>query len=196
MSLPLLYVVRHGNTPWSESHQHTGRTDLALNERGQAAARALRERLAGVAVAHVFTSPLQRAAKTCELAGFGANAITDPDLYEWDYGQYEGKLTAEIRAARPDWDLFRDGCPGGESPDDVGKRADRFIARVRALSRDAMCFSSGHLLRVLAARWLGLPASVGRHLLLGTATVGILGYEHGLNEPVIRLLNESRPAQG
>lgn len=190
MSLPLLYVVRHGDTAWTDSHQHTGRTDLPLNERGEAAAGALRVRLAGVAVGHVFVSPLNRAQRTCELAGFSANAVTDPDLYEWDYGHYEGKLTADVRAAKPDWDLFRDGCPGGESPDDVAKRADRFIAKVRALSGDVMAFSSGHVLRVLAARWLGLPASAGRYLFLGTATVGILGYEHSIDEPVIRLWND------
>jgi probable phosphoglycerate mutase len=190
MSLPLLYVVRHGDTDWTDSHQHTGRTDLPLNDRGVEHARRLQGRLAGVAVAHVFTSPLRRAARTCELAGFAQHAIVEPDLTEWDYGQYEGKVTADIRRERPDWDLFRDGGPGGESPDDVGGRADRFIARVRALDGDVMAFSSGHVLRVLAARWLGLPASAGRYLFLGTATVGILGYEHDRNEPVIRLWND------
>src|SRR4051812_6393776 len=126
MSLPLLHVVRHGDTAWTDSHQHTGRTDLPLNGRGEAAASALRQRLAGATVGHVFVSPLSRARRTCELAGFADGAV-DPDLLEWDYGQYEGKTTAEIRAANPTWDLFRDGCPGGESADDVAARADRFI---------------------------------------------------------------------
>jgi len=190
MNLPLLYLVRHGDTAWTDSHQHTGRTDLPLNDKGEHHAHDLKGRLQSVTVEHVFTSPLQRAARTCELAGFATNAVTDADLVEWDYGRYEGKTSAEIHAAAPDWDLFRDGGPGGESPDDVARRADRFVARVRALTGDAMAFSSGHFLRVLAARWLGLPASAGRYLFLGTATVGILGYEHGPGDPVIRLWND------
>lgn len=187
---PLLYVVRHGDTAWTESQQHTGRTDLPLNEKGETHARLLQRRLANVCVDHVFTSPLQRASRTCDLAGFGQNAIADSDLYEWDYGQYEGKLTADIRRDRPDWDLFRDGGPGGESPDDVAARADCFIARVRQLEGNVIAFSSGHILRVLAARWLGLPASAGRYLLSSTAAVGILGYEHNRDEPVICLWND------
>jgi probable phosphoglycerate mutase len=190
MSLPLLYVVRHGDTDWTVSHQHTGRTDLPLNEKGEEHARELARRLKGVQVAGVFTSPLQRAFRTCQLAGFAASAVTDADLVEWDYGDYEGKTTAEIRAAAPNWELFSDGCPGGESIDDVAARADRFIFRVRHLHADAMVFSSGHFLRVLAARWVGLPPQAGRCLFLGTATVGILGYEHGPTEPVIRLWND------
>jgi broad specificity phosphatase PhoE len=190
MSLPLLYVVRHGDTAWTDSHQHTGRTDLPLNDKGEQHAHDLKRRLQSVTVAHVFTSPLRRAARTCELSGFATNAVIDADLVEWDYGAYEGKTTEQIRADNPGWDLFRDGGPGGESPDDVARRADRFVARVRALAGDSMAFSSGHFLRVLAARWLGLPASAGRYLFLGTATVGILGYEHGPDEPVIRLWND------
>jgi len=142
--------------------------------------------------AKVLTSPLQRAVRTCELAGFGAVAEIDPDLVEWDYGEYEGRRTAEIHAERPDWQLFRDGCPGGEAPDQIGARADRVIGRVRALKADVLVFSSGHILRVLAARWLGLDVAGGRYLLLSTASLSALGYEHNMTEPAIRLWNETR----
>jgi broad specificity phosphatase PhoE len=190
--LSVVYLARHGETVWSLSGQHTGRTDLPLTERGERNARTLGERLRGMTIAKVFTSPLQRAVRTCDLAGFGAVAEIDPDLVEWDYGQYEGRRTAEIHAERPNWDLFRDGCPGGESPDQVGARADRVIARVRAVKGDVLVFSSGHFLRVLAARWLRLDAAGGRYLLLSTASLSALGYEHNLAEPVIRLWNETR----
>jgi broad specificity phosphatase PhoE len=190
-ALPLIYLARHGETAWSLSGQHTGRTDLPLTERGEANARALGARLSGSSFAKVFTSPLQRAVRTCELAGFGNKAEVDPDLVEWDYGQYEGRRTVEILAERPDWFLFRDGCPGGESPDQVGARADRVVDRIRAVHGDVMLFSSAHFLRVLAARWLGLEAAGGRFLLLGTASLSMLGYEHNLAEPVIRLWNDS-----
>ena len=189
---PTTYLGRHGETAWSLSGQHTGRTDLPLTERGERNARALGERLRGLVFARVFTSPLQRAVRTCELAGFAAMAEIDPDLVEWDYGQYEGRRTAEILAQRPGWQLFRDGCPGGESPDEVGARADRVMARVRALKDNVLIFSSGHFLRVLAARWLGLDAAGGRYLMLSTASLSALGYEHNLAEPVIRLWNETR----
>ena len=189
--LSVLYLARHGETAWSLSGQHTGRTDLPLTERGERNARALGERLRGLTVARVFTSPLQRAARTCELAGFGAAAEVDPDLVEWDYGQYEGRRTAEIHVERPDWQLFRDGCPEGESPSQIGARADRVVGRVRAVKGDVLVFSSGHFLRVLAARWLGLDAAGGRYLLLSTASLSALGYEHNLAEPAIRLWNES-----
>jgi broad specificity phosphatase PhoE len=189
--LSVVYLARHGETAWSLSGQHTGRTDLPLTERGERNARALGERLRGLTVARVFTSPLQRAARTCELAGFGAAAEVDPDLVEWDYGQYEGRRTAEIHVERPDWQLFRDGCPGGESPSQIGARADRVVGRVRAVKGDVLVFSSGHFLRVLAARWLGLDAAGGRYLLLSTASLSALGYEHNLAEPAIRLWNES-----
>ena len=189
---PTTYLGRHGETAWSLSGQHTGRTDLPLTERGERNARALGERLRGLVFARVFTSPLQRAVRTCELAGFGAMAEIDPDLVEWDYGQYEGRRTAEILAQRPGWQLFRDGCPGGESPDEVGARADRVMARARALKGNVLIFSSGHFLRVLAARWLGLDAAGGRYLLLSTASLSALGYEHNPAEPVIRLWNETR----
>jgi broad specificity phosphatase PhoE len=191
-ALPVVYLARHGETAWSLSGQHTGRTDLPLTERGERNARALGERLRGMTFAKVLTSPLQRAVRTCELAGFGAVAEIDPDLVEWDYGEYEGRRTAEIHAERPDWQLFRDGCPGGEAPDQIGARADRVIGRVRALKADVLVFSSGHILRVLAARWLGLDVAGGRYLLLSTASLSALGYEHNLTEPAIRLWNETR----
>jgi probable phosphoglycerate mutase len=188
----VVYLARHGETAWSLSGQHTGRTDLPLTERGERNARALGERLRGLTFAKVFTSPLQRAVRTCELAGFGAAAEIDPDLVEWDYGRYEGRRTAEIHAERPDWQLFRDGCPGGESPGQIGARADRVVGRVRAVNGDVLVFSSGHILRVLAARWLGLDAAGGRYLLLSTASLSALGYEHNLAEPAIRQWNDTR----
>jgi broad specificity phosphatase PhoE len=189
--LPILYLARHGETAWSLSGQHTGRTDLPLTERGERQARALAERLRGPAFARVLTSPSQRALRTAERAGFGNVAEIDADLAEWDYGQYEGRRTAEILAERPDWLLFRDGCPGGESADEVGTRADRVIQRVRAVHGNVLAFSSAHILRVLAARWLGLEAAAGRYFLLGTASLSMLGYEHNLAEPAIRLWNET-----
>ena len=190
--LSVFYLARHGETAWSLSGQHTGRTDLPLTERGERNARALGERLRGLTFAKVFTSPLQRAARTCELAGFGTAAEIDPDLVEWDYGQYEGRRSAEIHVERPDWQLFRDGCPGGESPGQIGARADRVVGRVRAVKGDVLVFSSGHFLRVFAARWLGLDAAGGRYLLLSTASLSALSYEHNLAEPVIRLWNDNR----
>jgi broad specificity phosphatase PhoE len=179
--LSVVYLARHGETAWSLSGQHTGRTDLPLTERGERNARALGERLRGLTFSKVYTSPLQRAARTCELAGFGAAAEIDSDLVEWDYGQYEGCRTAEIHAERPDWQLFRDGCPGEEFPDQIGARADRVVGRVRAVKGDVPVFSSGHFLRVLAARWLGLEAAAGRYLLLSTASLSAVGYEHHQN---------------
>ncbi len=168
--LPTLYIARHGETAWSLSGQHTGLTDLPLTERGQSNARRLGNPLRGRSFAHVFTSPLQRARRTCELAGFCAEAEVDRDLLEWNYGDYEGLRTAEIHAKRPGWELFRDGCPGGESADDVGARADRVVDRVRAVRQDVLIFSSGHFLRVLVARWLGLEPQAGRYFLLSTAS--------------------------
>jgi probable phosphoglycerate mutase len=192
--LPAVYLARHGETAWTISRQHTGRTDLPLTERGEQNARRLGERLAGLSFAQVLSSPLQRARRTCELAGFGAGVVIDPDLSEWDYGAYEGRRTAEIRAERPGWDLFRDGCPDGEAAGDVGARADRAIARVRAVPGNVLVFSSAHFLRVFAARWLGLEPAAGRLFLLETATLSILGYEHDLGEPVMRLWNDGRHA--
>jgi broad specificity phosphatase PhoE len=192
-SLPVIYLARHGETAWSLSGQHTGTTDLPLTERGERNARGLGERLRGLTFPKVYTSPLQRATRTCELAGFGAAAEVDHDLLEWNYGEYEGRRTAEILAERPDWQLFRDGCPGGESPRQVGARADRVVSRLCAVQGDVLLFSSGHFLRVLAARWLGLEPAAGRYLLLSTASLGTLAYEHNnLSEPVIRLWNDTR----
>jgi probable phosphoglycerate mutase len=190
--LSIVYLARHGETAWSLSGQHTGRTDLPLTDRGERNARALGERLRGLTFIKVFTSPLQRAKRTCELAGFGRVAEIDPDLVEWDYGQYEGRRTVDIHAEHPDWQLFRDGCPGGESPDQIGARADRVIARLRGVEGNVLVFSSGHFLRVLGARWLNLEAAAGRYLLLSTASLSALGYEHNRAEPAIRLWNETR----
>jgi probable phosphoglycerate mutase len=191
-ALPVVYLARHGETAWSVSGQHTGLTDLPLTQRGERDARQLGKRLKGLAFAKVFTSPLQRAARTCELAGFRAVAEVDRDLLEWDYGRYEGRRTDEIRAERPDWQLFRDGCPGGESPAQVGARADRVVNRLRAIRGGVLLFSSGHILRMLAARWLGLEAETGGHFLLSTASLSVLGYEHDLSQPAVRLWNETR----
>jgi probable phosphoglycerate mutase len=190
--LPVIYLARHGETAWTVSGQHTGRTDLPLTERGEENARRLRDRLKGILFAKVFTSPLQRVRRTCELAGYDRLAELDPDLTEWDYGDYEGLTTADVRKEHPDWHLFRDGCPRGERLSDVAARADRVIDRVRRVGCTVLLFSSGHFLRVLAARWIGLEPAAGRLLLLGTATVSALGYEHGMDEPVIRLWNDGR----
>jgi broad specificity phosphatase PhoE len=191
-TLPIIYVARHGETVWSLSGRHTGLTDLALTERGERNARQVGERLKGLTFVNVFTSPLQRAARTCDLAGFGAAAEIDRDLLEWNYGQYEGRRSVEIHAERPDWQLFRDGCPGGESPNQVAARADRVVSRVRATPGDVLLFSSGHFLRVLAARWLGLEPAAGGFFLLSTASLSALSYDHNLSEPVIRLWNDTR----
>lgn len=151
-NFPVIYLARHGETAWTVTGQHTGLTDLPLTERGEWNARRLGESLRGLAFAKVFTSPLRRAMRTCELAGFQSAAEIDPDLVEWDYGQYEGRLTADILRERPDWQLFRDGCPGGESPQQVAARADRVVRRLQAVAGDVLLFSSGHFLRVLATR--------------------------------------------
>src|SRR5437899_1443904 len=160
----MTYLVRHGETAWSLSGQHTGLTDLPLTGCGEDHARQLGERLKALTFTKVWTSPLQRASRTCELAGFKEAAEVDRDLVEWNYGEYEGLRTAEIREARPDWQIFRDGCPGGESLEQIGARADRVVSRIRTTPApgDVLVFSSGHFLRVLAARWLGLDPSAGR----------------------------------
>ena len=191
-ALSAVYVARHGETAWSVSGQHTGLTDLPLTPNGERNARRLGERLKGMTFKRVFTSPLQRAVRTCELAGFGAMAELDPDLVEWDYGQYEGLRSDEILAKRPDWQLFRDGCPGGELPARVGARADQVVSRVREIQGDVLIFSSGHFLRVLAARWLGIGSAAGRFFMLATASVSVLGFENSLSQPVIRLWNDTR----
>ena len=188
-ALPLVYLVRHGETAWSLTGQHTGRKDLPLTERGEREAKALAKRLLGINFNKVYTSPLQRAARTCELAGFGDRAERDPDLMEWDYGQYEGRRLDEILTERPDWFLFRDGCPGGETPQQVGARADRVVGRIRAAEGNVLLFSSGHILRVIGARWLGLNPSAAQFFLLSTASISALGFEHSRARPVIRLWN-------
>ena len=192
----MLYLARHGETAWTLSGQHTGLTDLPLTEQGERNARNLGPRLAGLTFAKVFTSPLQRATRTCELAGFAAAAEVDRDLVEWDYGDYEGLRTAEIHDKRPEWKLFRDGCPGGESPDQIGARADRVVGRVRAVKGDVLIFSSGHFLRVLAARWLGLEPVNGRLFMLKTASLSALGYENELSQPVISLWDDTSHVSG
>jgi probable phosphoglycerate mutase len=189
---PTVFLARHGETAWSLSGQHTGLTDLPLTEQGEANARTLAAPLAGMTFSLVLTSPLARAKRTCEIAGFGGVAVEERDLVEWNYGDYEGKRTVEILDGRPGWKLFRDGCPGGESPADIGARADRVIARVRAASGNVLLFSSGHILRVIGARWLGLPPAGGAFFLLGTASLSALSYEHDMTEPVHRFWNDMR----
>jgi len=188
---PVVYLVRHGETAWSATGRHTGLTDLPLTERGERNAKSLRERLAGLVFAKVLTSPLQRAVRTCELAGFGAAVKVDPDLVEWNYGDYEGLRIAEIRAKRPGWQLFRDGCPNGESPEQVGARADRVVRRVRAVKGDVLIFSSGHFLRIFTARWLALEPFAGKFFMLDVASLSTLSYEHDLSSPAIRLWNDT-----
>ncbi len=179
LPMPLrLHLIRHGETAWSLSGQHTGPTDIPLTEQGEQDARELAERLRAVRFNRVFTSPRQRARRTCELVRLDAVAEIEPDLAEWDYGDYEGQRSVEIRKGRPDWNLFRDGCPRGESPAQVSERADRVIARLRALEGNIAIFSHGHFGRVLAARWIGLPVGQAQHFLLTTASLSILGYEH------------------
>ena len=190
IELPQVYLARHGETAWSLSGQHTGLTDLPLTEPGEQKAKTLQARLSGLTFAKVFTSPLRRVRRTCELAGFGSRAEVVPELVEWDYGEYEGRRTAEIHAERPDWQLFRDGCPGGESPEDVAARADRVVELVRSVSGNVLLFSSGHFLRMLAARWTGIDTFGARTLMLSTASLSVLGYEH-LKQPAIQLWNDT-----
>ena len=186
-----IHLVRHGETEWSKSGKHTGRSDIPLTPVGEAAARDLAGRLAGVSVAAIWSSPSLRARTTCELAGFGNAMVVKPDLAEWDYGAYEGRKTKEIVAERPGWKLFRDGCPEGENAADIGARADRIIAELQAAGASIMIFSSAHFLRVLAARWIGLPPQGGAHFVLETASISLLGYDHNLDEPVIRRWNQT-----
>jgi broad specificity phosphatase PhoE len=183
-----IVLVRHGETEWAREERHTGRTDVPLTGEGRREAEVLGRRLAGYTFALVLTSPLRRAVDTCRLAGLGAAADVRQDLAEWDYGRYEGRTTPEIRVEAPGWSLWRDGCPGGETAADVGRRADRLIAELRPLAGDAAVFAHGHLLRVLAARWVGMPAEAGGALGLSTATISILGHEHDLS--VIWLWND------
>jgi len=189
-AFPEITLVRHGETAWSLSGQHTGRTDIPLTANGEAAARALAPRLAGLSVSAVWSSPSQRARNTWALSGFGEGVIIKPDLAEWDYGAYEGITTKEILSKRPGWQLFRDGCPDGEAAADVGARADRIVAELRQINAPVLIFSSSHFLRVLGARWLGLPPEDGSRFSLDTTSISVLGYEHDLTEPVIRRWNQ------
>ena len=189
-AFPEITLVRHGETAWSLSGQHTGRSDIPLTANGEVAARALAPRLAGLSVSAVWSSPSQRAHNTCALAGFGEGAVIKPDLAEWDYGAYEGITTKEILSKRPGWRLFRDGCPDGEAAADIGARADRIIAELRQANAPILIFSSSHFLRVLGARWLGLPPEDGSRFILDTTSISVLGYEHDLTEPVIRRWNQ------
>src|SRR4030095_9206098 len=189
--LPMIYLARHGETAWSLTGQHTGLTDLPLTEVGERNAQRLRGRLRGIAFESVFTSPLLRASRTCELAGFGSVVEIDPNLLEWNYGDYEGRRSVEILAERPDWQLFRDGAPGGESPQQGAERADRVVGRLRAGSGDVLFFSSGHFLRMLAGSWIGIEPYHAKCLTLSTASLSALGYEHNLQQPVIQLWNDT-----
>jgi probable phosphoglycerate mutase len=187
-ALPTVYLARHGETEWSKSGQHTGRTDLPLLPSGEEAARKLGPRLAGITFTRVLCSPLSRARRTAELAGFTPEI--DPDLLEWNYGNYEGLKSAEISAKRPGWNLFRHGAPGGESPAQVIERVDRLVANLKGLSGNVICFAHGHILRVIAARWIDQSLTLATCMLLGTATVSILSFNHNrLEEPAIKVWN-------
>jgi probable phosphoglycerate mutase len=191
--LPKLFLARHGDTAWTDTHRHTGRTDVPLNEDGERHAHLLGEALPPITFSHVFTSPLQRAVRTCELAGFGDVVESNRDLLEWDYGLYDGKTTSEIVKERPGWELFRDGCPEGEPAQDVADRADHFIRRAHDLGGNILAFSHGHIIRMIAARWLGLLPQVGRCFFCRPGSVGELGFEHdSRDQPIIRLWNYVR----
>lgn len=191
-----VYLIRHAATDWTVSGQYTGGTDVPLSEQGEAAARELAPRLRGIAFTRVLTSPLQRARRTCELAGLAAAAIVDPDLTEWNNGEYEGRTSTEILGSRPGWTLFRDGSPAGETPQQISSRADRLINRLAALEGNVAVFSHGHFGRVLGARWIGLSVAQGQHLLLDPASVSVLGFERNHRElPAIALWN-SLSAEG
>jgi broad specificity phosphatase PhoE len=185
-----VYLVRHGETPWTITGQHTGRTDLDLTSRGEEEARALGPRLKALKFDHVLSSPLRRALRTCELAGFIGLATLDRELLEWDYGNYEGRTLVDIHQERPEWELFRDGCPGGESVSQITERVDRVVSRLRALEGSVLVFSSGHVLRVLAARWIDNCAALGRRLVLDPACVCVLGHDHRGTDGVIRRWND------
>jgi len=185
-----IYLARHSETGWALSGRHTGRTDIPLTDRGEADALKLGERLKGLSFAHVLTSPLQRAKRTAEIAGFASTLVDESGLLEWNYGDYEGMKSVEIRLKNPGWHLFRDGCPGGESPEQIAARADELLQRVNALHGTVILFAHGHILRVVGARFLGLPVTAGEKLFLGTAGVSILGFEHPPHDPVIKLWND------
>lgn len=190
-TLPIIHLARHGETEWALAGRHTGRTDIPLTAKGEADAARIGARLRGMTFTRAVCSPLGRARRTAELAGFAPEP--DPDLLEWHYGDFEGLRTAEIRERRPGWDLFRDGCPGGESVAEITARVDRMASKLRAMTGNVVVFAHGHVLRVLAARWVGQPASLGRALYLGTASLSILGFDHyAMDEPAIRLWNDDR----
>jgi probable phosphoglycerate mutase len=197
-----VFAVRHGETAWSLSGQHTGTTDVQLTDRGRELATVLRPVIRRQSFALVLTSPLRRARETCELCGLGEVATIDPDLVEWDYGRYEGLTPEQIRSTAPGWQIFLDGCPGGESPEQIGARVDRVIARARAVRGNVVLFAHGHLLRVLAARWLGLPPSAGQHFQHHTGTLDVLGWYRGVpaieiwNAPVIETFRMSEHPRG
>lgn len=182
-----VFLVRHGETSWSLSRRHTGRTDIPLTDTGRTQARRLAPLLAGETFTLVLTSPLRRAVETCELAGLGAGAEADPNLREWDYGIFEGSTPDQIRSTAPSWIVFRDGCPGGESTEQVCARVDAVIERVLGADGDVALFAHGHYFRMFVARWLGLPAEAGRHFLLDTATLSVLGFYHG--NPAVKQWN-------
>ncbi|MCZ7618952.1 MAG: histidine phosphatase family protein [Myxococcota bacterium] len=188
-ALPVVYLVRHAGTAWTLTAQHTGRTDLPLTEQGERQARELGASLAALRVDRMLSSPLQRARRTAELAMPLARVEADDDLMEWDYGAYEGRRTAEIEVERPGWRLFRDGCPGGETLESVGTRADRVLGRIRAAGGTVLLVGHREVLRILAVRWIGLAPIEGRRLLLATASLSVLGYDHDVTEPVIHAWN-------
>jgi probable phosphoglycerate mutase len=189
--VPTIYLARHGETEWSKSGQHTGRTDIPLTSAGEAAAKRIGTRLAGITFARVFSSPLGRARRTAELAGFTPEI--DPELMEWNYGDCEARKTVDIRKTLPGWDLFRDGAPNGESVEAISDRADRVVVRLKAMQGNILAFAHGHILRVLAARWVNQPVAFGRALLLSTATISILSFDHHtMDEPAIKLWNDDR----
>ena len=188
---PTIYLARHGETEWALNGRHTGRTDIPLTAKGEADAAKIGTRFRGLAFTKVISSPLLRARRTAELAGFAPE--TDADLMEWHYGDFEGLRTVEIRERQPDWELFHDGCPGGESVVEISDRVDRVIAKLRAFSGNVLVFAHGHVLRVLAARWVGQSPVLGRALYLSTATISILGFDHhAMDEPTIRLWNDDQ----
>jgi broad specificity phosphatase PhoE len=193
LALPVVYLVRHGETAWTLTQQHTGRTDLSLSVQGEREAREIGPRLAALRIDRVLSSPLQRARRTAELALPHASIETDDDLMEWDYGAYEGRSTVEIEAEHPGWRLFRDGCPGGETLDAVGARADRVVARIRASGGNTLLFAHREILRILAVRWIGLAPMEGRRLMLDTVSLSLLCYDHDLTEPVMQAWNGRAP---
>lgn len=190
MPLQAIYLARHGETEWALAGKHTGRTDIPLTQKGEEDAERLGVALRGLSFTHVLTSPLQRAKRTAEIAGFSAALKLEPDLLEWHYGEFEGLRSPEIRQLQPNWRLFHDGCRGGETPDVIAARADRLLERVNQFEGNVLLFAHGHILRVVAARFLGLDAAVGQSLYLGTASLSVLGFEHPPHDPVIRLWND------